>query len=79
MSKNLILYVLNIWNRQKRNWKIVSVRSIFSKFLQNLTVGYTSVYINLLGANPIQLGYVNSLSHIGGAIISAPLGWLQDR
>ena len=70
---------ISIWKRQKRNWKAVSIRSIFHKFLENLTIGYNSIYINQLGANPIQLGLVNSISHIGGTLISAPLGWLQDR
>jgi MFS family permease len=70
---------ISIWKRQKRNWKIVSLRSIFHKFLQNLTIGYDSLYINQLGASPVQLGFINSIAHIGGTLISAPLGWLQDR
>ena len=70
---------ISIWRRQRRNWKIVSIRSIFHKFLQNLTIGYNNIYISQLGANPVQIGYVNSISHIGGTLISAPLGWLQDR
>ena len=33
----------------------------------------------LLGATPIQLGIINSFLGISNAIISVPMGWLQDR
>jgi MFS family permease len=70
---------INIWRRQTRNWKIVSFRSIFTKFFDKLTFDYTNIYITALGANPVQLGLVNSLSHITWTLLSAPLGWFQDR
>ncbi|MFX0201979.1 MAG: MFS transporter [Candidatus Hodarchaeota archaeon] len=75
----LIFKSLRVWNRQTRNWKIISVRSLFNRFFENLTIGYQSVYISLLGADPIQLGLVNSVSNISGSLISAPLGWFQDK
>jgi MFS family permease len=42
-------------------------------------VDYQSIYISGLGADPVQLGLVNSFSNIAGTIISAPFGWIQDR
>jgi len=70
---------LSVWKRQTKNWKIVSLRSMFSRFFDNLTLAYQSIYIRELGANPMQLGMVTSFSHVAGTLISAPFGWLQDR
>ena len=70
---------VSIWKRQRKNWRLLSLRSIFNRFLQNLTVGYTSIYINQLGASSLQLGYISSIATIGETLISAPLGWLQDK
>ena len=70
---------LQTWMRQTRNWKIISVRSMLSRFFQRLTMPYDSIYIRELGADPIQLGMVSSFSHLMGAFISIPVGWLQDR
>jgi MFS family permease len=70
---------ISIWKRQRKNWRLLSLRSIFNRFLQNLTVGYISIYINQLGASSLQLGYISSIATIGETLISAPLGWLQDK
>ena len=70
---------LSTWMRQTRNWRIISLRSMFSRFFQRLTMPYNSIYIRELGANPVQLGLVNSFSHVMDAFISIPFGWLQDR
>jgi MFS family permease len=65
--------------RQSRNWRIVSIRALFNRFFQRLTTPYTSIYIRELGADPIQLGLVNSFNQVAGTLLSTPIGWLQDR
>jgi len=52
---------------------------LFSRFFENLTIGYQNIYITLLGASAFHLGLVNAFSNISGGLISAPLGWLQDK
>jgi MFS family permease len=42
-------------------------------------MGYANIFIMKLGANPVQLGWVNSIAGLSRTIISVPLGWLQDR
>jgi MFS family permease len=76
---NSILESLIVWKKQSRNWKIISFRSMLHRFFQRLTIDYNSIYITGLGADPVQLGIVNSFAHIAGSLISAPFGWLQDR
>jgi len=70
---------LFVWIRQTRNWKMISIRSMLNRFLQHLTTPYESIYITQLGANPVQLGIVNSSSNVVGTLISIPTGWLQDK
>lgn len=70
---------LQTWMRQTRNWRVISARSMFSRFFQRLTVPYDSIYVRQLGADPVQLGIVNSFAHVMGTFISIPVGWLQDR
>jgi len=74
-----VMKPLSVWMRQSRNWRIISTRSMLNRFFQRITIAYDNIYISELGANPVQLGMVNSLSQIAGALISTPLGWLQDR
>ncbi|MCK4952358.1 MFS transporter [Candidatus Bathyarchaeota archaeon] len=70
---------MSVWMRQSRNWKVVSIRALFNRFFQRLTMAYTNIYIRELGANPIQLGMVNSFNQVARTLISTPIGWLQDR
>jgi len=44
-----------------------------------MTMQYSNIYIRELGASPVELGAVNSASGLGSALISLPLGYLQDR
>jgi len=79
MSVKILYDALDFWRRQKRNWKIVVTRQIFNRFFDRLTLGYTNIYIRQLGASPLQLGSVNSISGIASTLIATPIGWLQDR
>jgi MFS family permease len=65
--------------RQGHNFKLILLkRSGFSLF-NNLTVNYVNVYIRLLGASFVQLGFVGSIGGLVNAVISYPFGWLVDR
>lgn len=55
------------------------IRQIFNRFFNQLTVQYSSIYIQFLGASPVELGAVNSASSLASAFISLPLGWMRDR
>ena len=70
---------LSFWKRQKMSWKIVVIRAIFNRFLTGLTLDYSNIYIRALGATPLQLGSLNSVTHLTSTIVSSPLGWIQDR
>ncbi len=46
---------------------------------QQLTQQYTQLYATALGANPVELGTLNSLRSVMNAIIATPSGLLADR
>ncbi len=65
--------------RQGHNFKLILLkRSGFSLF-NNLTINYVNVYIRLLGASFVQLGFIGSIGGLVNAVISYPFGWLVDR
>jgi MFS family permease len=68
-----------IWKRQRRNWRIVAARQVVNRFFMEFNRAYLNVYITELGASPVDLGIVNSFTGISNALISVPIGWLQDR
>ncbi|MFO8060290.1 MAG: MFS transporter [Bacillota bacterium] len=65
--------------RQRWNFKIVALRRALGDFATGLTEQYQSIYIVALGADPVQLGSVNSVGSAVGALIAVPLGWMADR
>lgn len=71
--------MIDVWKRQKRNWKIIAIRQVFNRFFNEIVRSYSNIYITLLGASPVDLGIVNSFTGISNALISVPLGWFQDR
>jgi len=65
--------------RQRRPFKVNLVKNIFQNFSLSLTRQYQSIYISALGADPLELGYVNSVGGVAGALIALPIGHLADR
>jgi MFS family permease len=47
--------------------------------MMNLTSSYTSIYTTALGADPVILGSMSSVSSAINTLISMPSGWISDR
>jgi MFS family permease len=71
--------LVSFWKRQMKSWRVVVTRAIFNRFFIRLTMDYTNIYVRALGATPLQLGSLNSVTHLASTVISGPLGWIQDR
>jgi MFS family permease len=78
MSQNL-KKIQSFWSRQRKGWRIAVIRAIFHRFFLMLTMDYSNIYIMGLGATPIQLGSLNSITHLANTISATPLGWIQDK
>lgn len=70
---------VSFWRRQRKSWRVVVTRAIISRFFIRLTLDYANIYIRALGATPIQLGSLNSVTPLASTIVSGPLGWIQDK
>jgi len=79
MAVSFFRELREVWSRQNLNWRTVVKRQIFNRFFNQMTMQYSNIYIRELGASPVELGAVNSASGLGSALISLPLGYLQDR
>ncbi len=71
--------LLQLWRRQARNWQIIVTHQVTNRFLVQLADQYTNIFIRMLGASPVELGWVRSSSGVAAALVSVPLGIVQDR
>lgn len=71
--------IVTIWKRQIKNWRVTVIHALLNRFFNQLILQYQNIYVRKLGADPVQLGVVNSTANIMATLISSPIGWLQDR
>ena len=45
----------------------------------SLSGQYNQLYATALGANPVELGSLNSIGSVASSILSVPSGWIADR
>ncbi len=74
-----LLGLVSFLKRQEKPFKVNLAKNIVENFSLSLTDQYQSIYITALGADPVKLGYVNSVGGVAGALTAVPVGWLADR
>ncbi|MCW3989727.1 MAG: MFS transporter [Candidatus Bathyarchaeota archaeon] len=79
MAASFVRELRDVWRRQNLNWRTVVTRQVFNRFIRQLTLQYSNIFIRDLGASAMELGAVNSASGLGSTLISLPLGYFQDR
>ena len=79
MKIKVIERAVGFVKRQEKPFKVNMGRTAFQQFFISLTQQYQPIYIAGLGADPFQLGFVNSMGGIASAVISVPTGWLADK
>ncbi len=65
--------------QQERDFKAVITHNAANTFTAQLSLPYDSLYILALGANEVQLGFINTIFMMIRSIISTPTGWLVDN
>ena len=79
MKTKVIERAVSFVKRQEKPFKVNMVRAAIGHLFFSLTQQYQPIYITGLGADPLQLGLVNSIGGIASASISMPTGWLADK
>jgi len=79
MTISVIQRIISFVKRQQKPFKVNMIRAAFQHLLISLTQPYQSIFIVGLGADPLQLGLVNSTGGIASAVIALPTGWLADK
>jgi MFS family permease len=79
MKISLIGRAISFVKRQEKPFKVNMLRASFQHLFISLTQQYQPIFIVGLGADPFQLGLVNSIGGVACAVISLPTGWLADR
>ena len=64
--------------RQTHNFKLMLGRRTLHGMATSLSVQYNSIYATLLGADPVQLGSLQSVGSAIGAMATLPAGWFID-
>ena len=77
MAVRFLRDIVDVWKRQKVNWRTVVTRQVFNRFFNEMTLQYNDIYIRELGATAVQLGAVNSASGLGTTLITKILTVLR--
>lgn len=65
--------------RQETPFKVNILKNLAQRFATYLTFDYQSIYVLRLGASPLLLGYISSISGLANTLISIPSGIIADR
>jgi len=76
---NLVSSWINFLRRQESYFKVNILRNLAQRFASNLTSQYQPLYLTSLGASPLILGYLNSISGLVNTVIAIPIGITADR
>ncbi len=72
-------WLIGFIRRQTKNFKVLLVRKLGLSLVGGLSWQYTSLYAEALGADPINLGTLNSIGSAISTALSMPMGSLMDR
>jgi len=78
-ARKIIKGWVGFLQRQESPFKVNIWRNLIKNFATNLTYQYQPIYMTSLGASPMILGYLNSLSGLVNTLLSIPTGILADK
>ena len=64
--------------RQTPDFRLMVFRRALHGLASGLSTQYNSIYATFLGANPVQLGSLESTGNAIGALVAVPAGWFID-
>lgn len=79
MKVSIRSIVSGFLNNLDRRFKVMLVAIGMYSWANDLPAKYNQLYVTALGANPVELGSLNSMSGVVNSVISAPMGWFIDK
>jgi len=76
--KKFLQRVFDLAKRQTLVFRLMVWRRALHGVASGLSSQYNSIYATLLGADPVQLGSLQSVGNAIGALASLPAGWFID-
>jgi MFS family permease len=70
--------IVGFAQRQTPDFRLVVLRRALHGMASGLSIQYNPIYATLLGANPVQLGSLESVGNAIGALAALPAGWFID-
>jgi len=69
----------NFFRSLDRRFKVMLVAVGFYSWVSGLSSQYNQLYAAALGADPVELGSLQSIGGVANSIVSAPTGWFIDK
>jgi len=63
---------IDFLRRQENPFKVNILKNLAQRFASNLTYQYQYIYMTELGAGPVILGYISSISGLVNTILAIP-------
>ena len=76
--KRLFPFTISFTQRQTHDFKLMLGRRALHGVASGLFAQYSSIYATLLGADPVQIGSLQSAGNAIGAVAAIPAGWFID-
>jgi len=70
---------ISFLKKQENPFKVNILKNLVQNFSMGLTQQYQSIYITLLGADPIQLGLITSIGGVLNAAVTIPASHFANR
>jgi len=71
-------FTIGFIQRQTHDFKLMLGRRALHGVASGLFAQYSSIYATLLGADPVQIGSLQSVGNAVGALAAIPAGWFID-
>jgi MFS family permease len=75
----LLSGVLKFFRELDRRIKVLYTFIGIHQTHRQLTLQYNQLYATALGADPVELGTLNSIRSVVSSLIAIPSGWIADR
>jgi len=76
---SFLVKAINFLIRQQKPFRVNIVKNMMLNASMGLTQQYQSIYVTLLGASAVQLGFLAGIGGIANTLLSIPFGLLADR